>query len=143
NALMLFEMINPINHTRTPAGVAKYKGEPYVLAADVYSAEGHEGRAGWTWYTGSAGWMYQAAVIYILGMYIERGTLYIYPCLPDDFGSYSIEYQKGGAKYIITVELTSGYQGRAWLSMDGGQKVRELALDESGGEHTIYACWRD
>lgn len=142
NALTLFEMINPINHTRTPAGVAKYKGEPYVLAADVYSAKGHEGRAGWTWYTGSAGWMYQAAVIYILGMYIERGMLYIYPCLPDDFGSYSIEYNKGGCKYIITVDLTPGYQGRAWLSMDGGPKVRELSLDQSEGEHRIHACWQ-
>ncbi len=142
NALMLFEMINPINHTRTPAGVAKYKGEPYVVAGDVYSAKGHEGRAGWTWYTGSAGWMYQAAIIYILGMYIERGKLYIYPCLPDDFGNYSIEYQRGECKYIITVELTPGYQGRAWLSMDGGPKVHELALDAAAGEHKIYACWQ-
>ncbi len=142
NALKLFEMINPINHTRTPAGVAKYKGEPYVVSADVYSASGHVGRAGWTWYTGAAGWMYQAAIIYILGMRIERGVLTIYPCLPDDFGSYEIEYQRGGCKYIITVDLMPGYQDKAWLSIDGGPKTRELKLDHKDGVHKIIACWQ-
>jgi cellobiose phosphorylase len=135
-------MLNPINHTRTPAGVAKYKGEPYVMAADVYDTDGHRGRAGWTWYTGSAGWMYQAAIVHLLGMRIERGALSIYPCVPDDFSSYSIEYKKDGAQYIITVDVTPGYQGSAWLRMDGGPAAKSLQLDKKDGVHRIDACWQ-
>ncbi len=142
DALSLFQMLNPITHTRTPAGVAKYKGEPYVMAADVYDTDRYRGRAGWTWYTGSAGWMYQAAVVYLLGLRIERGALSIYPCVPDDFGSYTLEYAKDGAHYVITVEVTPGYQGSAWLSMDGGPAVKNLPLNATEGEHRIDACWR-
>ena len=141
-ALRYFQMINPISHTRTPAGVAKYKGEPYVMAADVYSTGGHVGRAGWTWYTGSAGWMHQAAIVHLLGMRIERGVLTIYPCVPDDFGRYTIEYQKDKATYVITVDLMPGYQGQAWLRYENEPAVRELPLDKSEGVHTIFACWQ-
>lgn len=141
-AMALFQMLNPINHTRTPEGVAKYKGEPYVMAADVYYTDGHHGRAGWTWYTGSAGWMYQAAIVYLLGMRIERGALSIYPCVPDEFGSYTIEYKKDGAHYIITVDVTPGYQGNAWLRMDGGAPAKALPLDKKEGIHRIDACWK-
>jgi len=77
-ALSLFQMLNPINHTRTPEGVAKYKGEPYVMAADVYYTDGFRGRAGWTWYTGSAGWMYQAAVVHLLGLRSSRRLRQLY-----------------------------------------------------------------
>ncbi len=141
-AMALFQLLNPINHTRTPSAVAKYKGEPYVMAADVYDTGGYRGRAGWTWYTGSAGWMYQAAVVHLLGLRIERGALTIYPCVPDDFGSYTIEYARGGAQYVIAVDVTPGYQGSAWLSMDGGPAVKSLPLDAPGGVHRIDACWR-
>ncbi len=140
-ALSLFQMLNPINHTRTPAAVAKYKGEPYVMAADVYDTDGYRGRAGWTWYTGSAGWMYQAAIVHLLGLCIERGTLSVSPCVPDDFGSYSIEYKKGNAQYIITVAISPGYQGSAWLRMNGGAAVKSLPLDAKEGIHRIDACW--
>lgn len=141
-AMALFQMLNPINHTRTPAGVNKYKGEPYVMSADVYCTDGYKGRAGWTWYTGSAGWMYQAAIVHLLGMRIERGALCIYPCVPDDFGSYTIEYKKDGAQYIITVDVTPGYQGSAWLRMDGGPAAKSLLLDKKEGVHRIDACWK-
>ena len=142
DALSLFQMLNPITHTRTPAGVAKYKGEPYVMAADVYDTDKYRGRAGWTWYTGSAGWMYQAAVVYVLGLRIERGALSVYPCVPDDFGSYTIDYKKDGAQYIITVNVTPGYQGSAWLSMDGGPAVKSLPLNATEGVHRIDASWK-
>ncbi len=142
DAMALFQMLNPINHTRTPEGVAKYKGEPYVMAADVYYTDGHHGRAGWTWYTGSAGWMYQAAVVYLLGMRIERGMLSVYPCVPDDFGRYTITYKKDGAQYIITVDVTPGYQGSASLRMDGSPAVKTLLLDKKDGVHQIDACWQ-
>ncbi len=142
DALSLFQLMNPINHTRTPAGVEKYKGEPYVMAADVYYTEEHKGRAGWTWYTGTAGWMYQAAIVHLLGMCIERGALYISPCVPDDFGPYTIEYERDGAKYIIEVELTPGYEGNAWLSFEGGERSKCLSLDKTEGIHRIFACWQ-
>ena len=141
DALALFQMLNPIEHTRTPVDVAQYKGEPYVMAADVYYDDDHKGRAGWTWYTGSAGWMYQAALVHILGMRIENGALSIMPCVPDDFGQYTIRYQKGGAEYVITVDISAGYQGNAWLSMDGGKRTKQLKLCCTDGVHEIYACW--
>lgn len=140
-ALELFEMINPINHTRTAQGVEKYKGEPYVIAADVYYNHDHKGRAGWTWYTGSAGWMYQAAVFHLLGMKIEDGELSIVPCLPDDFGRYSIEYQRNGAYYTINVELSPGYEGAAWLEYEG-ERSKSVKLDKANGTHIINACWQ-
>ncbi len=143
DALSLFQLMNPINHTRTPAGVEKYKGEPYVMAADVYYTEEHKGRAGWTWYTGTAGWMYQAAVFHLLGMRIERGVLTVNPCVPDDFGAYTIEYeQRTGVKYVIEVELTPGYEGDAWLSFEGAERVKSLLLDKPQGIHRIFACWQ-
>ncbi len=142
DALSLFQLMNPINHTRTPAGVEKYKGEPYVMAADVYYTEEHKGRAGWTWYTGTAGWMYLAAIVHLLGMRIERGALSVCPCLPDDFGTYTVEYERGGAKYIIEVELAPGYEGDAWLSFEGEERAKKLFLDKSEGIHRIFACWQ-
>lgn len=140
-AIELFQMLNPINHTRTPAGVEKYKGEPYVMAADVYYNENYKGRAGWTWYTGTASWMYQAAIVYILGMRIENGEISIHPCVPDDFGEYTIEYKKDGAKYMITVSITPEYRGNAWLSMDDGERQKRLPLNHKEGTHRINACW--
>ena len=74
--------INPINHARTRIDMHRYKVEPYVVAADVYAAPGHVGRGGWTWYTGSAGWMQRAGVESILGLRIEGGALRLDPCIP-------------------------------------------------------------
>ena len=141
DALSLLHMINPINHARTQADALKYRGEPYVMAADVYDAPGHAGRAGWTWYTGAAGWMLQAAVIHILGLRITHGELSISPCVPDDFGTYTIEYRYGGAKYVITVDVQPGYTGDAWLSRDGEKWTQRLPLDDGEGKHEIRACW--
>ncbi len=141
-ALALLRMINPINHARTKADVLKYRGEPYVVAADVYDTPGHNGRAGWTWYTGAAGWLFQAAVIHILGLCIERGEVRIHPCVPDDFGQYTIEYRHGEARYTVTVDVQPGYEGDAWLSLDGGEFQKRLPLSKTSGGHTINACWK-
>ncbi len=84
----LFKLINPVNHGRTRDELARYRVEPYVVAADVYSQPPHVGRGGWTWYTGSAGWMYRVGVEGILGITLERGALRIDPCIPRHWAGY-------------------------------------------------------
>ena len=90
DAMELFHMINPINHTRTPEGVERYRVEPYAVAADVYAHPMHVGRGGWTWYTGSAGWMYQAAIEALLGLRRRGATFSIDPCIPAMWPEYSL-----------------------------------------------------
>ena len=85
----LFSMLNPINHANTRAGIHRYKVEPYVACADVYSMPPHVGRGGWTWYTGSAGWMYRAGLEWILGFRLRGKTLLIDPCIPSASGRAS------------------------------------------------------
>lgn len=97
----LFAMMNPVNHTRTPGDVAVYRVEPYVMAADVYTAPSHMGRGGWTWYTGSAGWMYRAGLEAILGVTRESDTLRIKPSLPSAWSQAEVEVQFGRSRYCI------------------------------------------
>ena len=91
-AYNLFKMINPINHTKSLIECAKYKVEPYVVAADVYTNPSHLGRGGWTWYTGSSGWMYRVALENILGFKIIGDEIHINPCIPKDWDGFSIKY---------------------------------------------------
>jgi cyclic beta-1,2-glucan synthetase len=102
-AMELFHMINPINHTRTPEDVERYKVEPYAVAADVYAHPMHMGRGGWTWYTGSAGWMYQAAIEALLGIRRQGCTLSIDPCIPAMWPGFTFTWRSGRATYHITV----------------------------------------
>src|SRR5690625_56272 len=102
-AFELFQMLNPINHTRTDKEVRLYAKEPYVMAADVYTASPHEGRGGWTWYTGAAGWMYQAGLESILGIRREGDQLVIEPCIPADWPEFTATYRHGQTKYKIHV----------------------------------------
>ncbi|MEJ7813281.1 MAG: glucoamylase family protein [Gemmatimonadaceae bacterium] len=102
-AFQLFQMINPLTHARTPEDVETYKVEPYVVAADVYTAPGQMGRGGWTWYTGSASWMYRAGLEAILGFTKRGDTLVIAPRVPGDWPEYAIEYRFGRSVYAITV----------------------------------------
>ena len=102
-AFELFQMINPLTHARTPEEVATYKVEPYVVAADVYTAAGHLGRGGWTWYTGSASWMYRVGLEEILGFTRRGNKLHIRPCVPTGWPSYTIDYRFGTSRYHITV----------------------------------------
>jgi cyclic beta-1,2-glucan synthetase len=107
-AAELYSLINPINHSRTLIEAAKYKAEPYVIAADVYTAQSHTGRGGWTWYTGAAGWMYRVAVEWILGIKKEKDTLIIDPCIPRFWKSYCFEYKYKNTIYNITVNNPHG-----------------------------------
>ncbi|MCC7325973.1 MAG: cyclic beta 1-2 glucan synthetase [Burkholderiales bacterium] len=99
----LATMINPVTHARTAPGVATYKVEPYVIAADVYALEPHVGRGGWSWYTGSAGWMYRLIVESLLGITREGSRLRFAPCLPANWPGFRIDYRRGEAVYEIAV----------------------------------------
>jgi cyclic beta-1,2-glucan synthetase len=102
-AFELFQMINPLTRTATPAGVAVYQVEPYVVAADVYAAAGHVGRGGWTWYTGSASWMYRVGLETILGFTREGDGLTIHPRVPVWWPEYTVEYRYRSSGYVIRV----------------------------------------
>jgi cellobiose phosphorylase len=99
----IFSMINPVNRTRSAAATATYKVEPYVMAADVYAAEPHTGRGGWTWYTGSAGWMYRLALESLLGLRLEGDKLRIAPCLPAGWPGFKLRYRYRDTLYRIEV----------------------------------------
>ncbi len=89
----LFRMLNPISHTETPGEVSRYKTEPYVLAADVYTAPGHEGRGGWTWYTGAAAWMYRLGIRYMVGFQHEGDKVSFHPCLTIPEKGITVKYR--------------------------------------------------
>jgi cyclic beta-1,2-glucan synthetase len=117
----LFSIINPINHASTRAGIHRYKVEPYVACADVYSAAPHIGRGGWTWYTGSAGWMYRTAVEGILGLHLRGAILTVDPCIPRAWSGFEITYQYKSSRYRIRVENPHGVcRGVIHASLDGG-----------------------
>jgi cyclic beta-1,2-glucan synthetase len=103
-AMELFHMVNPINHMRSPEGVEQYRTEPYAVAADVYAHPMHLGRGGWTWYTGSAGWMYQAAVERLVGLRRAGATFSIAPCVPAMWREFSIDWRVGATTYHIAVQ---------------------------------------
>jgi len=116
----LFSLLNPINHARTPAEVDRYKVEPYVVAADVYAAAPHVGRGGWTWYTGSAGWMQRAGVESILGIRVQGTHLHLNPCIPKAWPGFEATLQHGSSRYQIEVENPDGAtSGIAWASLNG------------------------
>ncbi|MBA3847984.1 MAG: cyclic beta 1-2 glucan synthetase, partial [Planctomycetes bacterium] len=112
----LFQMVCPINHARTPAEVAVYKVEPYVACADVYAVAPHVGRGGWTWYTGSAGWMYRLIVETFLGLRVEGERLLLKPRVPDSFGPYTITYRFRETAYRIVI--AAGASGER-ITLDG------------------------
>ncbi len=103
-ATELFSLLNPINHTSSRADVQRYKVEPYVVAADVYSVAPHTGRGGWTWYTGSASWMYRAGLEWILGFRVRAGKLLLIPNIPADWPGFEIMFRHASARYEILVE---------------------------------------
>lgn len=135
-ALKFFDMLNPINHTSSPQRVAKYQGEPYVLCGDVYSEPPHAGRAGWSWYTGSSGWMYQAGLRYILGLEIKPDHFTVSPCIPTSWKEFSLSFERGGATYKIHVENPKGVsKGVTSVTVDGiaveGNVVKFLSQDSN------------
>ena len=133
----LLNMINPINHGNTPESIATYKVEPYVLAADVYAVSPHTGRGGWTWYTGSAGWMYQLIIEYILGLKREVDKLTFNPCVPADWDNYKINYRYRSSTYHITIIQNKG-QGEMQVSVNGNlQADRKVPFNDDGKEHNV------
>ena len=115
----LFTMINPINHANSPDAIAVYKTEPYVLASDVYALAPHTGRGGWTWYTGSAGWMYRFIVESLLGLRVEANKLHFAPCVPGTGLHFRSITVIGGTTYRITVLQTSVADLEPRLTIDG------------------------
>ncbi len=115
----LMTMINPINHALTPAAVAIYKVEPYVIAADVYAVSPHIGRGGWTWYTGSSGWMYRFITESLLGLTLDGEKLYCTPCMPVDWTTFKLCYRYKETSYQITVTQQFGSDISKGISVDG------------------------
>jgi cellobiose phosphorylase len=115
----LFTMLNPLNHAKSPDAIAVYKTEPYVLASDVYAFAPHTGRGGWTWYTGSAGWMYHFILESLLGLRLEADKLHFAPCVPADWKSFEVRYRYRETAYHITVLPTSVADGGPRLTVDG------------------------
>jgi cellobiose phosphorylase len=115
----LFEMINPVNHGKTSQKVATYKVEPYVVAGDVYALSPHIGHGGWSWYTGSAGWMYQLIMESLLGLRLEKDKLYFRPCLNLNWSKFKIRYRYLETLYRITVIQTGNKDNKMKLTVDG------------------------
>lgn len=143
-AAACLEMLGPIHHSRTKEQLAVYQVEPYVVAADVYGVSPHLGRGGWTWYTGSAGWMYRVAVESVLGFRLEGGTvLCLQPCIPDDWPEFRILYRlpDGKTSYEIVVRNLDGHAERVRsVTVDGVPEVVEdgrarIALRRDGRTH--------
>ncbi len=129
-------MINPINHSRSSEEVARYKVEPYVMAADVYARLPHIGRGGWTWYTGSAGWMYRLIVESLLGLRLETDKLYIEPCIPYDWVSYKIHYRYRETIYHIMVNQRHEGNAKFTLIVDGIEyQQKYIRLIDDHQEH--------
>jgi cyclic beta-1,2-glucan synthetase len=135
----LFALLNPINHASTRAGLHKYKVEPYVAAGDVYAEQAHIGRGGWTWYTGSAGWMYRAALESMLGFHLQGETLKIEPCIPRGWREFEIKYRRGKTLYIIKVENPlSVCRGVEEVWLDGKRLAEnEIPLADDATEHQV------
>jgi cellobiose phosphorylase len=121
----LLGMINPVTHSKSPEGIAIYKVEPYVVAADVYALPPHTGRGGWTWYTGSAGWMYRLIVESLLGLKLEVDKLRFAPCLPADWKGFKVYYRYRETVYEIDVRQQPGGEGRTIVTVDGIERQDE------------------
>src|SRR4029434_4814584 len=140
-AAVLFTMLNPINHARTRADVHRYKVEPYVVAADVYSAPAHVGRGGWSWYTGSAGWMQRAGIESILGERMQGEFLHLDPCIPKNWPGFEMTVRYRTARYEISVENPNGVSGGVLsATLDGAaitQRPLRLPLLDDARVHHI------
>ena len=137
-AFEMFQMLNPLTRSRTPGDVERYKVEPYVVAADIYAAEGHVGRGGWTWYTGSASWMYRVGVEAILGVVKQGAMLSIHPCIPRDWRQYEIRYRYGRSLYIIAVHVTDDIAAAVAISVDGKLlDTPAIPLVDDGAQHDV------
>lgn len=135
-ALELYRMINPIEHSRTKDACNKYKVEPYSMPADIYGASNLAGRGGWTLYTGSASWYYDAGIEYILGLKIENGVMKFEPCIPKDWKEYLIRYKWGKSIYNIKIKNPNQKNtGVEKVFLNGNEVANEFRLD---GNNRIF-----
>jgi len=138
-AYELYSMLNPVNHSRTQIEAARYKTEPYVIAADVYAIPPNTGRGGWTWYTGAAGWMYRIGIEHILGLKKRGNTLVIDPCIPSGWTSYTIRYKYGNTEYEIRVSnpnrVNTGVKQVIVDGVHGGNNT--IVLKDDGNKHIV------
>ncbi len=131
----LTAMINPVNHAASAPAIAIYKVEPYVMAADVYALAPHTGRGGWSWYTGSAGWMYRLIVESLLGLRLEGDKLRLAPCLPADWQTFKIHYRYRETVYHIVVAQTDAEMR---LTVDGVERHDgAIPLADDRREHFV------
>jgi len=139
----LMGMINPVTHSKSPEGIAIYKVEPYVVAADVYALPPHTGRGGWTWYTGSAGWMYRLIVESLLGLRLEVDKLRFAPCLPADWKGFKMYYRYRETVYEIDVRQQPGGESRTIVTVDGMEQQDEaIPLVDDRRDHSVEIVLR-
>ena len=143
-AWKMFDLIHPFKITATAAGVQRYQGEPYVIAADVYAHPQHRGRSGWTWYTGSAAWLYRVAIEELLGFELRGNLLTLKSILPAGWNGFQLHYQHHATKYHITVTCSAG--GKNDVILDGIKLPdRHIPLVDDEKEHEVqvllpHAC---
>ena len=143
-AMELFAMLNPANKARTPEDVARYRAEPYVVAADVYSNPAHTGRGGWTWYTGSAAWMYRVGIESLLGLTLKQGALHIDPCMPRHWPRYEARLRTERAEFRIVVENPDGVnRGVRAVEVDGTPATGDIPLADATGAHDVRVVLGD
>jgi cellobiose phosphorylase len=134
-AWKIFNIINPIHHGSTSAAIHLYKIEPYVMAGDVYSVAPHIGRGGWSWYTGSAGWMYRLIIESLLGLQLKGDQLYLNPCIPNNWDQFTVDYRYKETVYQITINRGP----KNVLTLDGVvQKTNIISLSNDHKLHIVY-----
>jgi cyclic beta-1,2-glucan synthetase len=138
-AVAILKLLNPVEHTRSVEAVERYKIEPYVVAADVYSLEGRVGQGGWSWYTGSAGWMYRVWLEEVLGFKRIGTQLRFDPVVPADWAGFTLRYRYCSAHYDVRVDNPDHVErGVAWVEVDGQRLPKpDIALQDDGGNHTV------
>ncbi|MGE8615869.1 MAG: GH36-type glycosyl hydrolase domain-containing protein [Achromobacter veterisilvae] len=134
----MLRMLNPINHSDSPEKAAVYKVEPYVMAADIYTASGKQGRGGWTWYTGSSGLMYRYILEFVLGMRLHGNRLSFHPCLPADWDTFKLRYRFHRSAYLVTVARGQEPDRSTRLWVDGAiQDDGVIRLVDDGRDHEV------
>jgi cellobiose phosphorylase len=133
----LLEMIHPVNHATDAAAVDRYKTEPYVMAADVYANESHKGMGGWTWYTGSAGWMYQFILDSFVGLERRDQLLQFKPCFPQHWPFISLLYRYGNSEYRITIFQVSDNSASRWKMGEQTGDGNTIRLEDDGQSHNV------
>jgi cellobiose phosphorylase len=141
HAWELFALLNPIRHGSTAEQIATYKVEPYVVAADVYAVAPHTGRGGWTWYTGSAGWMYRLLIETLLGVNLEGEHLRLTPRLPKAWSTFKLHYRHRQTQYHITISrLAENSTDTEDFVLDGQRLTGStIPLVNDGREHSVAA----